>query len=135
LHPLSSTFSHFFPLKPYSTIKIPNVNLFAKKSTKIVYLPVGIHDIYTNAALRYSTCMTLYEFHLVFPEGETQEISHQLSPGEIVDVNGTPLPLPLPTNRMLAYHVSRKRTAEERGLVVTWYFLEQLSATELLAYT
>lgn len=85
--------------------------------------------------MRYSTRMTLYEFHLVFPEGETQEISHQLSPGEIVDVNGQPLNLPLPTNRMLAYHVSRKRTAEETGMIVTWYFLEQLSATELLAYT
>lgn len=79
--------------------------------------------------------MTLYEFHLVFPEGETQEIDHQLSPGEIVDINGNALPLPLSTNRMLAYHVSRKRTAEDRGMVVTWYFLEQLSATELLAYT
>ena len=101
----------------------------------MVYLPVGIPDIYTNAALRYSTFMTLYEFHLVFPDGETQEINHQLSTGEIVDVNGIPIPLPLPTNRILAYHVSRKRTAEERGLVVTWYFLEQLSATDLLAYT
>ena len=79
--------------------------------------------------------MTLYEFHIVFPEGETQEISHQLSPGEIVDVNGQPLTLPLPTNRMLAYHVSRKRMAEETGMVVTWYFLEQMSATELLSYT
>jgi hypothetical protein len=79
--------------------------------------------------------MTLYEFHIVFPEGETQEISHQLAPGDIVDVNGYPLPVPLPTNRMIAYHVSGKRTVEERGLVVTWYHLEQLDATELLAYT
>ena len=78
--------------------------------------------------------MTLYEFHLVFPEGETQEIEHQLSVNDIVDVNGCPLPLPLPTNRMLAYHVARKRTAEETGLVVTWYFLEQLSAADLLEY-
>ncbi len=47
--------------------------------------------------------MTLYEFHLVFPDGQTR--------------------------------ISLKRTAEDRGLVVTWYFLEQLSAIELLAYT
>lgn len=85
--------------------------------------------------LGYSTSMTLYEFHIVYPEGETQEIGHQLSPGAIVDMNGNPLSLPLPTNRMIAYHVSRKRTAEERGMVTTWYFLEQLDARELLAYT
>ena len=79
--------------------------------------------------------MTMYEFHIVFPEGETQEIEHQISVGDIVDVNGIPMTIPLPTNRMIAYHVSRKRTTEERGLVVTWYFLEQLNAMELLAYT
>jgi len=79
--------------------------------------------------------MTLYEFHLVFPEGETQEIQHQLRINDIVDVNGNPLALPLPTNRMIAYHVARKRTAEETGLVVTWYFLEQLNANELIEYT
>jgi len=77
----------------------------------------------------------MYEFHIVFPEGETQEIEQQLSVGDIIDVNGLPLSLPLPTNRMIAYHVSRKRTEEERGLVATWYFLEQLNAMELLAYT
>lgn len=79
--------------------------------------------------------MTLYEFHIVFPEGETQEIDHQLCVNDIVDLNGNPLQCPLPTNRMIAYHVARKRTAEDRGLVVTWYFLEQLNAAELLEYT
>lgn len=79
--------------------------------------------------------MTLYEFYLVFPEGETQEISHPLQVNGIVDVNGNRLDIPLPTNRMIAYHVGRKRTAEEKGLVVTWYFLEQLNAMELLEYT
>ena len=79
--------------------------------------------------------MTQYEFHIVYPEGETREIEHQLRPGQLVDLNGFPLAIPLPTNRMIAYHVARKRTAEEKGLVVTWYFLEQLSALDLLAYT
>lgn len=79
--------------------------------------------------------MTSYEFHIVFPEGETQEITHRLNPGDIVDINGYPLALPLATNRMIAYHVSGKRTAEQTGLVVTWYILEQLNAMELLAYT
>ncbi len=79
--------------------------------------------------------MTLYEFHLVFPDGQTQEINHILRGGELVDVNGLELSLPLPTNRMLAYRISRKRTAEDRGLVVTWYFLEQMTAMDLLGYT
>lgn len=79
--------------------------------------------------------MTLYEFHLVFPDGQTQEIRHQLRGGELVDVNGLELSVPLPTNRMLAYRIARKRTAEDRGLVVTWYFLEQMTAMDLLGYT
>lgn len=79
--------------------------------------------------------MTLYEYHIVFPEGETQEIHHPLAVSDVVDINGNPLELPLPTNRMLAYHVCKKRMAENTGLVVTWYFLEQLNATELLEYS
>lgn len=79
--------------------------------------------------------MTLYEYHIVFPEGETQEVDHPLSVNDIVDINGNSLTLPLPTNRMLAYHVCRKRMAEGKGLVVTWYFLEQLNAAELLEFT
>ncbi len=84
---------------------------------------------------RYSNDMTLYEYHIVYPEGETREISHELAMSSIVDINGFPVPLPLPTNRMIAYHVCRKRMAEDKGLVVTWYFLEQLNAVELLEYT
>jgi hypothetical protein len=79
--------------------------------------------------------MTLYENYIQFPEGEAQEITHQLTPGEIVDINGYPLPLPLPTHRMIAYHVSGKRTSEERGVVTTVYLLERLNANELLEYT
>ncbi|HHU36493.1 MAG TPA: hypothetical protein GXZ47_04600 [Treponema sp.] len=79
--------------------------------------------------------MTLFENHIVYPEGETREIDHQLSVNDIVDINGYPLQKPLPTNRMIAYHVCRKRTAENRGLIVTWFFLEQLNAGELLEYT
>lgn len=49
-------------------------------------------------------------------------------------MNGFPLRLPLPTNKMLAYHVARKRTIEERGTVTTLYNLEQLSANDLTEY-
>lgn len=78
--------------------------------------------------------MTMYEYHIVFPEGETQEINHQLTVNQLVDVNGIPLQLPLTTHKMIAYHVGRKRSAEGKGLVVTWYFLEQLNALELLEF-
>lgn len=79
--------------------------------------------------------MTLFEYHIVYPEGETREISHQLNTSDIVDINGYPLATPLPTHKMIAYHVCKKRTAENRGLEVTWYFLEQLTATELAEFT
>jgi len=75
--------------------------------------------------------MTLYEYHIVYPEGDRREIEHPLTVSDVVDINGTPLPLPLPTNRMIAYHGAGKRTQEERGVVATWYLLELLSAEEL----
>jgi len=91
--------------------------------------------VYRVFFCRYIFFMTLYEFHLVFPDGDTQEIQHTLRINQLVDVNGIPLQLPLVTNRMLAYSVTKKRTVEEKGLTVTWYHLEQVSANELLAYT
>jgi len=78
--------------------------------------------------------MTVYERRLVFPEGEEQEISHRLTLNTIVDHNGFPLPLPLPTVRLLAYQVSGIKTVEERGVETTYYRLEQLNADELRAY-
>ena len=41
---------------------------------------------------------------------------------------------PLPTNKMIVYQVCGKRTREERGIVATYYALEQLDAAELRAY-
>ena len=41
---------------------------------------------------------------------------------------------PLPTNKMIVYQVCGKRTREERGIVTTYYALEQLDAAELRAY-
>lgn len=79
--------------------------------------------------------MTIYETRIVFPDGDTQEIGQQLRISDIVDHNGNPLPLPLPTNRMLAYQVERMRTTEERGVHVTWYFLAQLSSNDLVEFT
>jgi len=78
--------------------------------------------------------MTIYESRIVFPDGETQEIGQRLRISDVVDHNGNPLSLPLPTNRMLAYQVQRMRTTEERGIQVTWYFLAQLSSNDLMDY-
>jgi hypothetical protein len=79
--------------------------------------------------------MTLYENYIVYPEGETQEIGHNLSINALVDINGTPLRIPLPTSRMIAYQVFRKHTTEQRGVVTTRYYLELVSAQELEEYT
>ncbi|PIE98571.1 MAG: hypothetical protein CR988_02565 [Treponema sp.] len=78
--------------------------------------------------------MTYYEYYLVFPNGEKQEIERPVQISSLLDMNGQPLSIPLPTNRMLAYQVGGKRTFEERGRVVVFYVLEQLSANELLDY-
>lgn len=78
--------------------------------------------------------MTLYEFYVSFPDGDTREIDTPLSMADLFDVNAVPLTLPLPSNRMLAYRIASRRTTEERGIVTTFYSLEQLSSDDLLAY-
>jgi hypothetical protein len=79
--------------------------------------------------------MFLNEYFIVFPEGDVQEIRERLSLNEIVDINGNPLDLPLGTNRIIAFRVSRIKVNENRGGNETLHFLELLSAEELLAYT
>ncbi|QEJ94049.1 hypothetical protein [Treponema phagedenis] len=79
--------------------------------------------------------MILYEYYLVFPDGERQEIPYPVQVYSLVDMNGRALNIPLPTNKMLAYQVSGKRTFEERGIVQTFYLLEQLDANELMEFT
>jgi len=72
---------------------------------------------------------------LVFPEGDTQEIEWALSFGQIVDVSGRPLSLPVPTVRMLAFRVRRISTEETRNEDITSYSLEQLFPEDLAAYS
>jgi len=79
--------------------------------------------------------MFLNEFFIVFPEGDVQEIGGRLPFNAIVDINGNQLPLPLPTNRMIAFRVARIKTDENKGGNETYHFLELLSAGELLEYT
>jgi hypothetical protein len=78
--------------------------------------------------------MFMNEYFIVFPEGDVQEISRRIPLNEIVDINGNSLPLPLLTNRLIAYRVSRIKTNENRGGNETFHFLELLSAEELIPY-
>lgn len=71
----------------------------------------------------------------VFPDGDTQEIEHDLTVNQLVDVNGVPLRFPLPTARMVAYRVFRKSTSVARHEEVVSYHLELVPAAELVQYT
>ena len=61
--------------------------------------------------------MTLYEYYIIYPDGEKQEISGPVSIGTFLDINGNQLPHQLPTNKMIVYQVQSKRTIENRGIV------------------
>ena len=79
--------------------------------------------------------MFMTDYFIVFPEGDTQEIRGRLQLNQLVDINGNPLDLPLPTNRMLAFRVEKISTNEYKGGKEIYHYLEQLSAGELLEYT
>jgi hypothetical protein len=78
--------------------------------------------------------MFMQDFFIVFPEGDVQEIPGRLSVNELVDINGRPLDLPLPTSRMIAFRVARIRVEENRGGNETYHYLELMSAEELSSY-
>jgi hypothetical protein len=78
--------------------------------------------------------MFMEDFFIVYPEGDTQEVQGRLRLNEIVDVNGNPLPLPLPTNKMIAFKVARVSSRDYKGGTETYHYLELQSADELLEY-
>ena len=78
--------------------------------------------------------MFITEYFIVFPEGDTQEIRGRLAINQLVDINGNPLALPLPTNRMIVFRVVKISTNEYKGGKEIYHYLEQLSAQELLEY-
>ena len=49
----------------------------------------------------------------------------------MVDINGSPLPLPLPTTKMIVYRVYKISTDSNRNEDITNYYLEQVSVNEL----
>ena len=67
---------------------------------------------------------------IVYPEGDFIEIEHDLRINEIVDINGSPLRLPLPTPKMIVYRVYRKSTSDTNNGPVIRYYLEQLGLSE-----
>ena len=79
--------------------------------------------------------MFIQEFFIVFPEGDVQEIRGLLPFNALVDMNGNVLYPPLPTNKMIAFRVTRIKTEDKKGSSETYHFLEQLSAEELREYT
>jgi len=67
---------------------------------------------------------------IVYPEGDRQEISHNLYLNQIVDINGYPIGS-INTSKMIAYKVFRKSTQETRNENITSFYLEQLTVMEL----
>lgn len=78
--------------------------------------------------------MFMTDYFIVFPDGDSQEIRGRLMLNQLVDANGIPLQLPLPTNRMLAFRVEKIKTRDYKGGSETYHYLEQLSARELMEY-
>lgn len=76
--------------------------------------------------------MTIENRLLVYPEGDSQEITHSLRFNQVVDINGRPLRLPLPTVKMIAYRVCKISTAEERGERTISYHLDLLRRNDML---
>lgn len=72
--------------------------------------------------------------YIVYPEGDIQEIPHTLGINHLVDINGFPLPLPLPTDRMIAYEVYKITKEENRREASTYYHLALLRRDELTQY-
>lgn len=73
----------------------------------------------------------LQSFLIVYPEGDSLEIEHRLGVNQLVDLNGNPLGLPLPTARMIAYRVWKISTRVERGSEETYFHLELVKRPEL----
>ena len=82
----------------------------------------------------YAFQMFMTEYFIVYPEGDTQEIQNRLTLNQLVDVNGNPLSLPLPTNRMVVFRVEKIKTNDYKGGSETFHFLEQVSARELTEF-
>jgi hypothetical protein len=78
--------------------------------------------------------MTIDEYYIVYPEGESQEMPSPLRIDQLVDLNGRPLSLPLASPRVIAYRVVKIRHTEERGVHSVFHYVELVPARELAGY-
>jgi hypothetical protein len=93
-------------------------------------------DLHPDRAIGYyRPAMTIDEYYIVYPEGESQELEAPLRIDELVDLNGRPLALPLASPRTIAYRVVKIRHTEERGIHAVMHYVELVSASELLQYS
>ena len=72
---------------------------------------------------------------IVYPEGDSREIEHDLRVNQLVDLNGSPLRLPLPSARMIVYRVWKVSTQAERHEESIFYHLELVTRPELESAT
>ena len=72
--------------------------------------------------------------HVVYPDGDFQEISHPLKINQLVDINGYPLSLPLQSSKVIAYEVYSIQRKNTRNEEITEYHLELVSRYELEEY-
>ncbi len=68
---------------------------------------------------------------IIYPEGDTREIEHDLRVNQLVDLNGNPLAMPLPSARMIVYRVWKVSTQAERHTEGVFYHLELVTRPEL----
>jgi hypothetical protein len=68
---------------------------------------------------------------IVYPEGDSREIEHELRVNQLVDLNGNPLALPLPSAKMIVYRVWKVSTQAERHSDQVSYHLELVTRPEL----
>jgi hypothetical protein len=71
---------------------------------------------------------------LLYPEGDEVETSAAPPFNVLLDLNGQVLPLPLKTEKTLAYRVFSIRKQEERGETKIFYHLELVPVEELKSY-
>ncbi len=78
--------------------------------------------------------MYIVESKIIYPEGDSQEIKHRLYINQLVDLNGYPLRLPLPTTRMIVYRVQKIKKDYYKGGETINYYLELVTRYELEEY-
>jgi len=78
--------------------------------------------------------VTLDEYYLIYPDGDSQEIEGPLEINQVVDMNGRPVRISFPAPRMVAYRIFRISHQEERGIRRRLHFSELMNMDELNSY-